>query len=272
MPAAPVAIRSGMGLGDSLYLQAVCRHLVGLGERLEVCTAWPDVFRPLQGKVSISPFRRDRIGRLAHYSLRRHVPETDQFRDCCLQAGITAPVDLRLDWDYPVNTDLVSSLRQRGKPIIVVQLPRAPMDRKDGFGAELLPDCSVIQSAIDALADRALVVQIGSGVPLYKFEGVGVDLANRTSVTDVIDVAWAADAFLGYVSFMVPLSESFNKPSLFVWSRQGLRSKYELIRWLTPKKVLHRTSSCVLVDDCSQQQIAEAANALFEQARSKALV
>ena len=204
-----ISIRSGMGLGDSLYLQSVVRHFVGKGQKIEACSAWPDVFMPLGAMVKVSPFRRNLIDRLAHYAQRRGVIGTTQFDDCCIQAGVHEQIDLRIDWK-PLNTDLISNLRSSGKPIIALQMPRAPFgDRTDKYGIELLPDWQRLQRAIDLIGQRAFIVQIGSGQPLHSFSGIDFDLANKTTVCDLLDVAWAADAFLGYCSFIIPLAESF---------------------------------------------------------------
>lgn len=261
-----LAIRGGAGLGDSIYVQSVARYFSEKGHSVEVCSDWPDVFRPLAG-VKVSPFRRDRIDHLAHYSRRRAAIGTDQFQDCCIEARIAEPVDFRLDW-HPAKTDLVYRLRSVGRPIIAVQMPRAPFGRKDGFGSEFLPDCRRIQQAIDAIGVRAYFVQIGSGTKLHEFHGIDLDLANRTSVSDVIDVGYAADAFLGFCSFIVPLAESLNKPALLIWSRRGLKSPHEVVRQMTPKKILHSHSSRYVVDDCSEQELIAAADALCEQVRS----
>lgn len=259
-----------MGLGDALYLQSIVRHLVERGEKVEVCTAWPDLFLPLQGKIQVSGFRRDRINRLAHYTNRKMIAGTDQFKDSCLAACIMEPVDLRLDWT-PQNIELVLQLRGVGRPVIAVQLPRAPMNRLDGFGASLLPNCNVIQRVIDRIGKRAYFVQIGSGEPLFSFGGIDLDLANKTSVTDLIDIGYSSDGFLGYVSYIVPLAESLSKPALLIWSRAGLNSqepRRDFIRAITPKKILHRDSSRAIVDDCSEQEFAGAVHAFLEQVRS----
>lgn len=263
-----IAIRGGSGLGDALYVQAVARHMVKQGHRVEACVhaKWSPVFRPLGEKVMVSPFRRERIDVLAHYSTRRRNRETDQFQDCCIRAGVSG-VELRLDWQESPSP-LLEKLKACRRPIVLLQLPRLPMDRSDGYGDELLPEFSVLQRAIDQLKRcGALIVQVGAGEPLHRFEGIDLDLANVTSVAELIDVASIADACLGYVSFMVPLSESLGKPALFVWSRRGLRSKNEIIAWLTPNKVLHGPLARAVVDDCSQQQLESAADALCEQVR-----
>lgn len=255
------SIRGGMGLGDALYVQAIARHLVKRGQRLKVCTAWPDVFLPLGDRVAIAPFTRLGIDFLAHYSARKRYSETKQFEDCCITAGIHEPVDLRLDW-VPTS-EVGERLKGAGRPVVCVQLPRSPMGRKDGFGAELLPDCRVIQRLIDRLKGRAQIVQIGAGEPLFRFKGIDVDLANRTTVREMVDVAVAADGFLGYVSFVVPLAESLGKPAMLVWSRRGLKSGTQYIRQITPEKILFKATSRHVVDDWLGEKLDEAIDAFL---------
>jgi len=252
-------IRGGTGLGDALYVQSVCRHLVEKGQSIRVNSAWPDVFRPLGDKCAVAPFSRT-AQVVAHYPSRKWATDTTQFEDCCITAGVPKNIDLRLDWK-PTNQTLIDSIGSR--PFLCVQLPRTPMGRTDGFGAELLPDCNVIQKLIDRLRERFCIVQIGSGRPLHKFHGIDVDLANKTTVSDLLDVATAASGFLGYVSFIVPLAESLSKPALLVWSRRGLKAGSHFIRAVTPKKVLHKPSSKFIWDDATEQEIREVADAFM---------
>jgi hypothetical protein len=249
-------IRSGRGLGDALYLQAVTRHLVAKGQKLIVCCDWPEVFKPLKGSVVIEPFTRNGINILAHYSMRKIFKDTTQFRDCCLQAGITEKVELKLDWK--------PSSRLTDNPYLVVQLPRQPMNRPDGFGMELLPDCNVIQDLINHLKDRFTIVQVGAGRALYQFKGVDIDLANKTSVSELLDVVHGSAGVIGYCSFIVPLAESFDKPGLFVWSRRGLNAKHEYIKTITPRKILEKPTDRYLIDDCSDAEILEAAASFMQ--------
>lgn len=267
-PSNRLSIRGGSGLGDAIYLQSVACALEAQGFDVEVCCDWPDVFRPVKAKVS--PFRREPIDRLAHYSLRRHEKGTTQFQDCCIQAGLTEPVDLWMDWS-PVR-DVREQLTHHGKPVVIVQMPRPPFGRKDGYGMELLPDCAVIQRAIDHLQGKAFLIQVGHGKALYKFSGIDLDLTNKTSVVDLLDVAWCCDAFLGYCSFIVPMSEAMNKPSLCVWSRRGLKSSDRLIRSITPQKIFYKASSSAVTDDCTEEELARAVDALLEKAGRKAVV
>ena len=123
------------------------------------------------------------------------------------------------------------------------------MGRTDGFGADLLPDCWVIQRAIDVLRDRFAIVQIGSGTPLFQFRHIDLDLAGKTSVAGLLDVAAGASGFLGYVSYIVPLAESLDKPAMLVWSHKGMNRGHQYIRQITPKKILGKPSSKFVIDD-----------------------
>lgn len=264
-----ISLRAGRGFGDALYLQGVARHLIGQGHQIEVCTSWPDVFMPLFGKIRVSPFRKERIDRIAHYVARKTIKDTDQFSDCCHSAGISEKVEFRLDWQV-VNPRWAEIIHG---PLVLVQMPREPMDRRDGYGMELLPDCRTIQRAIDILLDRGVrVVQIGKGNSLFNYANLTADLSNQTTVADILDIASLADGMLGYCSFMAPLAECLDKPALFVWSQKGLRSSNPFIRQIVPSKIFNKPSSRAVMDDCSQGELVGAADALLEQIRSPALV
>lgn len=238
-------IRCGRGLGDAIYLHSVVRHLLARGEALRVKSDYPAVFKDLP--VEVEPFSRV-AAITAHYASRKGVDGTTQFEDCCINAGIKEPVELRMDWT-PSNPALIERLRAPGRPILVVALPRAPMGRADGFGAEVLPDCRVIQRLLDGYKATHTIVQVGAGTPLHRFTGIDIDLANATTVAELIDAASVADRFLGYCSFLVPLAESFGRPAMFVWSRRGLSSRSVYVRQITPRKVLHLETSSHMIDD-----------------------
>lgn len=252
------SIRAGKGLGDSLYLQGVVRHLVEQGRRMQVCSNWPDVFRPLSGSVIVSQFTRMSVDLCAHYSLRKPIVGTSQFEDCCIQAGIKGPVDFRLDWRI-ADEAFVESARRRaeGRPIVCVAMPRLPMARADGFALELAPDWAAMQRLLDTLSTRFCLVQLGAGSALHTFSGIDLDLANRTTVAQMLDVASIAHGFVGYCGLFVPLAESLKKPALLLWSRRGLRSRTAFIRQITPQKVLHGPWCRWAMDDWPHDRIDE---------------
>jgi hypothetical protein len=259
----PVTMRGGSGLGDSLYLQSVARHFVSKGRDVEVHSNWPDVFRPLAGRVTVEPFSRVEVDRISHYTQGKNNRHTSQWQDCCHRAGIGLGTELRLDWT-PVDSALVRKVRKGGKPVIAVLIPREPMDRHDGFGRELLPDCGRIQQVIDRIGERVRFVQVGKGDALYQFGGIDLDLKNATTVSGMIDVIHGAAAVLGYVSFIVPLAESLGKPGLMVWSRRGLQSETDYVRTITPKKIIHRHDLLdAVIDDAPPHELQKATDALL---------
>jgi hypothetical protein len=259
----PVTMRGGSGLGDSLYLQSVARHFVRKGRDVEVHSNWPDVFRPLADRVTVEPFSRVEVDRISHYTQGKNNRHTSQWQDCCHRAGIGLDTELRLDWTA-ADAALVRKVRQGGRPVIAVLIPRQPMDRHDGFGRELLPDCGIIQRVIDHVGARAKFVQVGKGDALHQFGGIDLDLKNATTVSGMIDAVNAADAVLGYVSFLVPLAESLGKPGLMVWSRRGLASEIDYVRTITPQKIIHRRDLLDAVfDDAPPQELQKATDALL---------
>jgi hypothetical protein len=160
-------------------------------------------------------------------------------------------------------------LKEIAKPIVVVQMPRPPFGRFDGFGMEFLPDFDVIQKAINVIKDRVCIVMVGVGEPMVRYTGIELDLSNKTSVSDLIDVAYVANGFLGQCSFIIPLAECLSKPVHIIWSRRHTKSYQSVVRQMTPQKILHGVRSSFSYDD---QEVAEAMDAFCKQVRVPALV
>lgn len=126
---------------------------------------------------------------------------------------------------------------------------------------EFLPDCRRIQNAIDHIGQQAFFIQVGKGASLFRFSGIDLDLTNQTSVRDLLDVATLASGFLGYCSYIVPLAEAQMKPAMLVWSRKGLNSPHQVVRQMTPQKILHRAASRWVMDDASDKELMDCADA-----------
>lgn len=251
-------IRAGSGLGDTLYLQSIVQHMLQRGQQVIPRSNYPEVFKPLG--VQVTPQRKDGNPIIAHYVTRKHAAGTSQFQDMCIMAGIREPVEMRLDW-RPANTRLLEGLT---RPIIAVMLPRLPMDRSDGFGAELMPNWDVMQKLIN-VADGSKVL-IGKGQPVYQFKGIDRDLSNKTTVSELIDVASMVDGFIGICSFMIPLAESLGKPFFALWSSRGLVSKTSHIRAITPQKIIHRKDlGHYVVDNAAHCSIEESFKVFLRQ-------
>jgi hypothetical protein len=266
-----ISVRGGSGLGDAIYVQSVARYLIEQGYMAEVCSAWTDVFLPLGQRVRVSKFRRDRIDRVAHYSSRRGVTNTTQWEDVCISAAIPTSTPLRLDWDS-VNSKIVLRVLHAaaGRPLVLFGMPRAPFARTDGYGKELLPAKLAMQAVLSELSD-AYVVQVGTGNPLYDLNGFHLDLVNRTSVKELIDLAYVCSGVAGQPSYLIPLAESLDLNGLMIWSRRAEKSKHEPVRQITPHKIIHRKDLIsAFYDDCGDAELETAVETLCRQIKSRA--
>ena len=250
-------IRGGSGLGDAIYLRPIVEHFLRAGERVQVCSNYPDVFCGLD--IQVETFNRNNIDVLAHYTAGKLTAGMNQWQDICASAKVSVP--LSFEWTVR-NLALVDGLRAEaaGRPIIVVHAGRVPMARTDGFGKELLPERAAVDAVLEELAD-CLIVQIGKDGQQYTLK-TEVDLSGRTSITDIFDLAVSVDGFVGQCSFIIPLAEAFDKPLLVVWAAAGMSpARHYYIRAITPRKVLSKQSSRFVVDDWAIGKIQEEARA-----------
>lgn len=245
-------IRGGAGLGDAMYIRPIAEHFVRAGERVKVCSGFPEVF--LGSGAEVEPFDRFNIDVLAHYTAGKRDPTTNQWQDICRSAGVSVP--LRFEWEVK-NHALIEGLKAdaAGRRLVLVHGGRVPMGRTDGFGAELLPDRSAFAAALEALED-CFTVRVGKGADLYGLD-VGVDLNGSTSVSDLLDIGSICDGVVGQCSFAIPLAEVFDKPLLCVWAARGLSAAHAYIRQITPAKVLSKPSSHYVMDDWAAERIQQ---------------
>lgn len=249
-------IRGGSGLGDAIYLRPIVEHFIRAGERVTVCSEYAEIFTGTGAKVEA--FDRFNIDVLAHYTVGKRDPSTNQWQDICASAKVDVP--LSFTWRV-MNEDLLQKLQRDagGRELIIVHGGRVPMGRSDGFGKELLPEKRAFDAALGALGDDCFLVRVGKGADLYELD-VDVDLNGGTSVTDLLDIATISSGLVGQCSFAIPLAEVFDKPLLVVWAAHGMQyNMHPYIKQITPHKVLSKPTSRFVVDDWSVEQIQEVA-------------
>ena len=227
----PLRVRSGSGIGDNLYGQAIARELSKIKD-VEVCTNFPELY---PYPVKFSEFSRHNIDVIAHYSGRRREP-TNQWEDVQITSGVKAT--LTIDWE-PRNLTLLDSLPEE---FVLVIGGRLPMGRKDGYGLPLLPSQAVFNRELRKVGLPA--VSIGRGDRVYPVE-VDIDLDNKTSLSDILDIAWKAKVCFGQIGTLVPLAEIFDKPATFIWSSRQPNHENWVINHLTPEKVLSKPAKVI---------------------------
>jgi hypothetical protein len=248
-------VRGGSGLGDSLYVRVIAEHLLRLGHPVTAYTFHPDVFIGVDCRVE--PFGKLGINVLAHYVGGKNNPATSQWDDVCDSAQV-ARIPLRFTW-HIINQKLVDQVREqaRGRPVVLIHGGRAPMNRTDNFGIELLPEKRAFDQVQEAIYRDVLFVRIGEGKQKYAMDRAEMDLWGKTSVADLLDLAWDCDALIGPCSFVVPLAEAFDKPLLAVWAAGGMHpARHPYLKSITPQKVLAKASSSFVIDDWGPERVA----------------
>ncbi len=230
-------IRGGRGLGDTLYVRGVVELL---GKKVQVCSDFPELFSDLDVETDV--FSRHNINYLAHYCKRKE-ENTNQWEDCCIQAGID-PAPLRFSWVG--NDDF--------KGATIIASPRIPMNRKDGFGKEILPDKDAFQQICESIGGPRILVGEKPVFPVPH----DVDLTGKTSVTDLMDMGYSCDRLVGQCSWIIPLAEGFNKPLLAIWSHRIEESEHQYVRRIYPRKILSGERSEFLYDDWDEAHIDQA--------------
>lgn len=250
-------IRGGSGLGDSLYVRPIAEHFAAKGEQVVALTNYPDIY--LGSGIATEPFSRTNCQVIAHYVNGKSKTDTTQWQDVCTAAGVA--VSMRFDWNVR-NQGLVERVKRaaKGRSIILAHGGRPPMGRSDGFAMELLPQQGAFNAALNSMSD-CLVVAIGGSDGVCYPLPVELDLTGKTTVADMLDLAWISAGMVAQCSFAIPMAECFDKPLLAVWSVRAQSSNQAYIKTITPQKVLSKPTSKWVMDDWGQARINEAVDA-----------
>ena len=247
-------IRGGRGFGDAIYVRPVSEYFVRLGYRVTVMSDYADVF--MGSGVEVESFNRNRINVTAHYTLGKHNPSTTQWQDVCRMAGVVTP--FCFTWNIRSRALIERVLGEaKGRPILLVNGGREPMNRIDGFGRALLPERCVFDNLLSCFGD-CFTVRIGKGRAIYPVK-CDLDLSDATKVSDVLDLTQIAAGVIGQCSFAIPLGEVFDKPVLVLWSHGIEKSPHPFIACMTPAKLLSKPSSAFVRDDVGVKGIEQAA-------------
>ncbi len=254
-------IRTGKGLGDTIYLRPIVEHFQKKGRDVTALVDYPDILNGTGARTE--PFRRNACDLVAHYVDGKKSPDTTQWYDMCSAAGVKN-LPLSFYWNIH-NNELVERISRLAldRPIVLVHGGRAPYGRTDGFGHELVPTRAAFAFVLHSLRNCFRIL-IGKDSQLYPLaDCADLDLSGKTSVADLIDLGKICSGVVAQCSFAVPLAEVFDKPLLGVWSSLGLESLEPYIKATTPKKILSKPTSTAVIDSWNYDRIEEKANAFY---------
>jgi len=246
-------IRGSSGLGDSIYLYPVAKHYKDKGQDVKVTSNYPEIFRDLN--IEVIRFRKGNGDMIVSSGSRRNFP-TRQFEDVCVLAKIQGKIELKIPWKQR-NGKLIRRATERmgNKRMMIVMASYMPFGRNDNFGEELMPNYKVMDMLIQACHNEFYIVLVGKGRQYHRFNGIDLDLSNKTSVSDLLDLVNISSVVVSQHGFMTPLCEALDKKLFSFFSRRGLKSQKSFLSKITPQKIIMKKSTAWVVDDEPIEQI-----------------
>jgi hypothetical protein len=248
-------IRGPSGLGDAIYVNSIAQEMLKFNHNVAIRTKYPDVFKYLP--VKTVPYSKGGGDREFNYGGKsRQRNETNQWQDLLIAARLDQNTPMSTKWEL-TNIELFEKITEKaqGRKVLVMSMPhRIFGDRQDDYGQELQPNWKKFIPILKAVKDTCYVVQIGRGHVCYRFDGISLDWANRTSVSDVMDFGVIGDIFLGQCGFIIPLAEGMNKPLFTIFSANCLTSKDSFLNNITGRKVLSGKHSAWCFDNSKHDE------------------
>jgi len=231
-------LNASKGLGDAIYLRAAVLHVLK-SEPVTVYTRWPEVFFDLPIKVrGIECIAEADDLRSVAYSMRAPMTEC-MFDARCRVAGLEPPIEMRLDWPIR-NSALVDSVREQaaGRQVIVYQPQKvdllSPAARPFRYAVAGLDGFRVKIGREPYVTDDALPCEL--------------DLLNKTSVLDAIDLCASADRMFGELCWLMPAAECLGKPFKCIYSHRAMASD-EWIKNIDPQIMFRGSSKSEILFD-----------------------
>jgi len=226
-----VRIKGPTGFGDAIYMYPIVKHFIEGGDNVTVLTRHPYVFENLD--CDIAPID-DGYDIDCNYIRRKGDPNTNQFQDMCIEAGIKRQIPLKLDYPRTFNNTT--------KRICLVQRPYYPMN-EERLRTELMPDYTIMQRLIHDHPDLFFVEVGQSSAYGFKFSGIGLDMVDKTDYKGLLDLYSMADIVLSQIGYSVALAEALDTRIFVLFAQSGLDSEEYFFRTITPKKVITKESS-----------------------------
>lgn len=195
-------IRTPLGLGDAIYCWPIIQYF---SERMgvEVMTRYPIIYDNLP--VSCVPYDKN-FHLSLHYNKRRSKP-TDQYTDILKQCDLPM-IPFQFDFNYPCS-DKIWNVLDQGKKICVVKEPCKAHMHKNKEGVSVDPDPKEMQKYINKRKDEYFFISVGKAEKFKDRLDIDLDLTDKTSIPDLIQIIKASSLVLTQIGHLVPLAIAF---------------------------------------------------------------
>jgi len=148
-------------------------------------------------------------------------------------------VELRLDWKVR-DQSFLDKIKRRAnaKPILIYQPPKVT----NGGEQELYtPPADAFNNWLLARDDHYRI-KVGHPSAAMEFRDAPceLNLFNKTSVRQMIDLATIGDLFFSQVCFLPTLAEAMDKKSVCMFTRRQLAAGTNWVRAITPDVFFHK--------------------------------
>lgn len=236
-----IRLNAPKGLGDAIHVRAVVIHLLRQGELVTVFTRWPEVFADLD--ISVRPADEARqyddvtSARACLQCIVPYIRNLSLFRNVCLQAGIIDVVDPNIGWTVRNRAlvDVVKTLADR--PILIFQSLKIVANEED---KQRRPDGEAFRRLINGHREH-FKVKLGHSQFVQDDADLAcdLDLFDKLTVTDAIDLVKIADVVCSEPSYLTILGQAFSTKVECLFSVRGLRSNIKSVAGITPERLFH---------------------------------
>jgi hypothetical protein len=225
-------IHGASGLGDTVYMYPIAERFIEQGYDVTVLTNYPEVLKELNCKKE--PFNRSRQNAInCSYVNRKHIPETDQYIDCCIAAGIDSNIPaLSMKWT-PAD--------KKYDNYAVVIAPTVPFGQayRDDY-LHIMPNVKEIDRYCREIAQDMLIVMVGKNYISKVY--CDHDLTGQTSLCEYIDLLYHSNLIISQVGNALSFAEALNKKATIFFPAKAKESNLPFIQQITPDKVIHKKS------------------------------
>ncbi len=196
-------VRCQLGLGDAVYAFPIVKELAKKSH-VKVLTKYPEVFKDLSNMSCV-----DEMDSYDIYLKYTREPGLNQYDEMCRRARI------RPAFKFTYKSDNVESMKAlgQGKSICVVKEPCAAHMNKQKGNFSASPKVGEFQEWINLNASKYHYISVGkSEVFKKRLSGIDLDLNDVLTVSQLLQLCVAADAFATQIGHLVPIAQGLGKP------------------------------------------------------------